>query len=202
MATCTRIPRRTALGTGEEAAESVDPNVADSAQAAAAATAATDTHAHPDVAAEATTVDDKGLSLLENGHMAHVYRPGRVTRRIHPCHPLSPAGPDPYDRRTISHPGRHACCGKRAAGAFGPGHGDSHVASRHRDAGHPAARPVDPWIPGTLTDAEVLRPANLLYDGATDDSRLAGFMYYSTSPVEPEGFAAPTITGTPMVRCA
>ncbi len=36
-----------------------------------------------------------------------------------------------------------------------------------------------------------LRPANLLYDGATDDAPLAGFMYYSTSPVEPEGFAGP-----------
>ena len=55
----------------------------------------------------------------------------------------------------------------------------------------PPPDPSVPWIPGTLTDAEVLRPANLLYDGATDDAPLAGFMYYSTSPVEPEGFAGP-----------
>ena len=36
-----------------------------------------------------------------------------------------------------------------------------------------------------------MRPANLLYDGTHDDARLAGFMYYSMSPDEPEGFAGP-----------
>lgn len=61
-------------------------------------------------------------------------------------------------------------------------------------SGLPEVPPPDPnvpTIPGTLSDAEILRPSNLLYAGSTDDAPLAGFMYYSTSETEPEGFAGP-----------
>jgi len=36
-----------------------------------------------------------------------------------------------------------------------------------------------------------MRPSNLLYAGTTDDAQLAGYMYYSMTPDEPEGFAGP-----------
>src|SRR6185436_2306997 len=75
--------------------------------------------------------------------------------------------------------------GSESAGSFGPGMG-IHMLTPH--IGLPDVPPPDPSVPsirGTLSDAEILRPANLLYDGTTDDAPLAGFMYYSMSPNEP-----------------
>ena len=163
----------------------------DGAQDVATDSAAGDTHAHPDVATEATPVDDKGLSLLENGHMAHVYGPDQsldaftraaLAHQLALTRSIAERFPTLGDARTA---------GSRAAGAFGPGTGIHMSLPTTGMPDIPPPDPAAPWIPGTLTDAEVLRPANLLYDGATDDAPLAGFMYYSTSPVEPEGFAGP-----------
>ena len=180
----------TALGEAP-AVDSVDPDGLETEQAVATDTAAAEAHEHPDAATEATPVDDKGLSLLENGHMAHVYGPDEsldAFTRAALVHQLALT-------RTIAERfptlGDARAAGSRAAGAFGPGMGIHMSLPATGMPDIPPPDPSAPWIPGTLTDAEVLRPANLLYDGATDDAPLAGFMYYSTSPVEPEGFAGP-----------
>ena len=150
-----------------------------------------DTHASTEAAAAATPIDDKGLGLLENGHMAHVYGPDEsldAVTRAALVHQLALTRSIAERFPTL---GDARAAGSRAAGAFGPGMG---IHMSLPAAGMPDIPPPDPsapWIPGTLTDAEILRPANLLYDGTTDDAPLAGFMYYSTSPVEPEGFAGP-----------
>ena len=72
--------------------------------------------------------------------------------------------------------------GYRRAGPFVPGMGTHYIGGVIGDA-------------GAITDAEILRPYALLYDGISHESPLAGFMYLkrAASPggPEPEGFAGP-----------
>ena len=72
--------------------------------------------------------------------------------------------------------------GYRRAGPFIPGLGAHYIGGRSNRT-------------GTLTDAEILAPSTIIYDGTNPYSPIAGFMYMSTatsstSP-EPEGFAGP-----------
>lgn len=164
----------------------------------AAGAAATDEHAvagdghgHGAAPTDGTPVDDKGLAALSNGEMAHEYGPDApldADTRAVLVHQLALTRSIAERFPTL---GDAIAAGSRPAGGYNPGMG---IHMTTPTSGMPEAPPPDPslpTIPGTLSDAEILRPANLLYDGSHDDARLAGFMYYSMSPEEPAGFAGP-----------
>jgi hypothetical protein len=44
---------------------------------------------------------------------------------------------------------------------------------------------------GAMDATDALHPLAIMYDGTSPDSRVAGFMYYSVSADEPQGFAGP-----------
>ncbi|HLM63223.1 MAG TPA: hypothetical protein VK306_02910 [Acidimicrobiales bacterium] len=131
-------------------------------------------HAHGD---EAAAGDDKGLSLLRNGHQhdtgvvaidartqAALDEQLDVTRR------LAEEFPTIADAEAA---------GYRRAGPFAPGLGTHYIAAgiSTTDTG--------------LLDAEALRRPTLIYDGLDPGSPLSGFMYLVASDTEPEGFAGP-----------
>jgi hypothetical protein len=72
--------------------------------------------------------------------------------------------------------------GYRRAGPFLPGLGTHYVGGRMNQS-------------GTMTDADILSPSTIVYDGTKADSPIAGFMYMSTvvgpNSKQPEGFAGP-----------
>jgi hypothetical protein len=72
--------------------------------------------------------------------------------------------------------------GYRRAGPFIPGLGTHYIGGR-------------PMRGSVITDAEILAPATIIFDGTTPDAPIAGFMYMaraaSRSAPEPEGFAGP-----------
>jgi hypothetical protein len=72
--------------------------------------------------------------------------------------------------------------GYRRAGPFLPGLGTHYVGGRNNRT-------------GTLTDADILAPSTIIYDGNAPDSPIAGFMYMSVAvnpnAKPPEGFAGP-----------
>jgi hypothetical protein len=152
---------------------------------------AADGHDHGHGSIAQAPVDDKGLALLSNGEMAHDYGPDQpldATTRAVLVHQLALTRLI-VDRFPTLADAKAA--GSQPAGGFAPGLG-LHMSTPL--TGMPEAPPADaslPSMPGVLSDAEVLRPANLLYAGTSDDSPIAGLMYYSTSPQEPEGFAGP-----------
>jgi hypothetical protein len=160
----------------------------------AADTVSADGHAHgTDGAMSATVpVDDKGLALLSNGEMAHHHyapdQPLDANTRAALVHQLALTRLVADRFPTL---GDAKAAGSTPAGGFNPGLG---IHMSLPKTGLPDVPPPDPsaqTIPGTLTDDQVLRPSNLLYAGSSDDAKLAGFMYYSFSPTEPEGFAGP-----------
>jgi hypothetical protein len=72
--------------------------------------------------------------------------------------------------------------GYRRAGPFIPGLGTHYIGGRTSRS-------------GTLTDADILSPSTIIYDGTAPESPIAGFMYMSRASSratpEPEGFAGP-----------
>jgi hypothetical protein len=42
-----------------------------------------------------------------------------------------------------------------------------------------------------MNEDDLSHPLSIIYDGTSPDSRVAGFMYYSMSATEPQGFAGP-----------
>jgi len=71
--------------------------------------------------------------------------------------------------------------GYRRTGPFIPGLGTHYVGGRTNRT-------------GTLTDADILSPSTIIYDGLKPDSPIAGLMYVSVSArpdATPEGFAGP-----------
>ena len=133
---------------------------------------ARDTHGAP--------VDDKGLALLHNGHHAE----------IGPEQPLSAADRTELSRqmaatievaRRMPTPKEALAAGYHQTGPYMPGIGAHFIkiggASLNGD--------------GVLDDADLQEPLAIIYDGVSPDSRVAGFMYYSTSKTAPSGFAGP-----------
>ena len=124
--------------------------------------------------------DDKGLSLLSNGHHHMI---GTVE------HALSPA-----DRKTLSaqiaatietakkYPtaADALAAGYQQVGPYMPGIGAHYISY----AGGQGLNPD-----GTMDDADLTHPLAIIYDGTDPTSVIAGFMYYSMSPKEPAGFA-------------
>ncbi|MGZ4688242.1 MAG: hypothetical protein ACXWAY_01345 [Acidimicrobiia bacterium] len=127
-----------------------------------------------------TVVDDKGLSLLHNGHHAHIGAE----------QPLSPA-----DRVTLTAqmqatievarrlptPKEAVAAGYRQTGPYMPGIGAHFI-----KIGGASLNPT-----GVMSAEALATPLAIIYDGISPDSRIAGFMYYSMSKEAPAGFAGP-----------
>ena len=121
-------------------------------------------------------IDDKGLSLLTNGHH-HAIRND----------PLDPATQAELDRQlaitrevaaqfpTLADA---AAAGYRRAGGYSPGLGVHYT--------HSGMAELNPA--GTMTDEALRHPQSLIYAGTDPTSPIAGFMYYSMSKIEPTGF--------------
>ena len=127
-----------------------------------------------------TVVDDRGLSLLENGHQhetgpeveldaatqAELDAQLELTRRV---------------AREIPNIAAAEAAGYRRAGPFAPGLGLHYV--------RPSGEGLNP--DGVMDEADLLSPLSIVFDGTGPDAPIAGFMYYSMSTEAPEGFAGP-----------
>jgi hypothetical protein len=127
--------------------------------------------------------DDKGLALLENGEMAHMYGPDepldKATRAVlvHQL-ALTKAAAEKYPTLGAARAG-----GYKPSGAYEPGLG------MHMNGGSGSFGGMNP--DGTISDAMIANPPTIIYDGHTNDAPVAGFMYTTMSEKEPEGFAGP-----------
>ncbi len=125
-------------------------------------------------------VDDKGLSLLHNGHHAS----------IKPEQPLSAADRAELTRqmnvtigvaRRLPTPKDAVAAGYRQTGPYMPGIGAHFI--KIGGASLNAS--------GVMSDEALQTPLAIIYDGVGPDARVAGFMYYSMSKNAPTGFAGP-----------
>jgi hypothetical protein len=128
--------------------------------------------------------DDKGFSLLSNGQHDHsavlheldaatareLDRQLDVTREVARLTPtVAAAEKAGYKRVGPYLPGIGAHYWKGAFGDYGRG---------------------PEWNPdGIVDDTDLRNPLMLIFDGTEPASEIAGFMFYSTKPSEPEGFA-------------
>ena len=134
----------------------------------------------PGMKTSGTKVDDKGLSLLSNGHHKMI-----GTEE----HALNPA-----DRKTLSaqvaatietakkYPTAADALagGYQQVGPYMPGIGAHYISY----AGGQGLNPD-----GAMDAADLAHPLAIIYDGTEPTSVIAGFMYYSMSPKQPTGFA-------------
>jgi hypothetical protein len=141
-----------------------------------ATVAGTGAHVHSAAGVTTTAVDDKGFSLLSNGHHHAIA-----------WHDLDPVTQAELDRQldltrraAARFPtlGDAAAAGYKPAGPYGPGAGIHYI------GGIPGAVTAD----GSLTDDALLNPGTLLFDGIGPDAKLAGLMYSVNTAVEPVGF--------------
>jgi uncharacterized membrane protein len=176
-----------------DSAAAIQPTIAsDTPSAAAAGTAAaptaTDgsaandaTHDHeaapPTAALDDTALDDKGLSLIMNGHQhAHVVQPMDSPTTAMLAEQLARTAELVALYPTVA---AAEAAGYRRQGPYSPGLGTHY--------GKGAATLVG----ATITDDNVLNPM-LIFDGTAPESKLAGFMYIAFGVAgEPEGFAGP-----------
>ena len=136
---------------------------------------ASDGHDH-----STTPVDDKGLSALSNGHH----------------HPIGPE--QPLDAATRAELTRQIAVTQEVAKQY-PTVADAEAAGYHRAGpyspglGAHYIRPTGPGLntDGIMTDAALREPLAIIYAGTDPTSPIAGFMYYSMAPNEPQGFAGP-----------
>jgi len=131
------------------------------------------------VAAPPATVADRGFSDLDNGHQAIVgqfYQPMNGTTRVQLQHQLELARQVAMQYPTVKDA---VAAGYRRQGPFAPGLGAHYSNSAYLVHSFTSV-PV-------MTDAEVLHPAMLIYDGTHPDSRIAGLMYMAIG--YPQGFA-------------
>ena len=129
--------------------------------------------------------DDRGWSKVENG-MQHDMTPEVPLAKLPPAtrvellRQLSLTMDVIRKFPTVK---EAEAAGYRRAGPFIPGLGTHYVSSRMPRGG------------GALTDADILNPATIIYDGLKPESPIAGFMYMAVSMTgpgkEPEGFAGP-----------
>jgi len=136
----------------------------------------------PTKGATAAPVDDRGFSKLDNGHQAETNvftQPLDPTTRLALAHQLTLARQVAMRYPTVA---AAEAAGWRRAGPFAPGLG-AHYFKYSGDNG-------SGYVPnGAMTDANVLKPASLIYDGTKPTSRIAGLMYLGSGLGFPEGFA-------------
>jgi hypothetical protein len=122
-------------------------------------------------------VDDKGLSLIMNGHQhEHVVQPMDSPTTAMLAHQLARTAELVALYPTIA---AAEAAGYRRQGPYSPGLGTHY------------GKGGGTLVGATITDDNVLNPM-LIFDGTDQDSKLAGFMYiaFGTAGV-PEGFAGP-----------
>ncbi len=155
----------------------------DGAAAVAAGTTgavAADGHVHGGAAAAAAAPvvsNDRGLSLLTNGHH-------HTIREL----PMSPATQDRLKAQlaiTRQVAERYPtvadveAAGYTRAGPFSPGLGVHYI--------RPDAYGLN--FDGVVDNQDLRHPLSIIYDGSDPTSEVAGFMYYATTSTPPEGFA-------------
>jgi hypothetical protein len=126
--------------------------------------------------------DDRGLSLLTNGHHHAITQQAldaptqallddqlRATRAIARQYP------------TVADA---EAAGYRRAGPFSPGLGAHYL----------KYGPAELNADGVIDGDDASHPLAIIYDGTDPDSAVAGFMFYSTGQFEPQGFAGPNDT--------
>ena len=146
------------------------------------------THSHDDGTAAAAghdhgataTTDDKGLSALSNGHH-HVIGPeqpldaatrAQLTQQIAITQDVAKMYP------TVA---AAEAAGYHRAGPYSPGLGAHYI--------RPSGEGLN--VDGVMDDADLRAPLSIIYAGTNPDSPIAGYMYYSMSKDEPQGFAGP-----------
>jgi hypothetical protein len=129
----------------------------------------------------AAPVADRGFSQLDNGHQAIVgqfYQPMSAATRLVLQHQLMLARAVAMKYPTVKDA---VAAGYRRQGPFAPGLG-AHYSN--------SAFLVRSFTSVTvMSDAEVLHPAMLIYDGTHPNSQIAGLMYMALG--YPQGFAGP-----------
>ncbi len=135
-------------------------------------------HAHSD----ATAVDDRGFSLLENGvqHSHTFEQPVSPADRVELARQLTLTREVALQYPTVKDA---EAAGLRRAGPFSPGLGAHYI--NFRTAG--SSYNVD----GVMSDDDIRHPLAYIYDGTKPDSHIAGLFYMSGDPNLPEGFAGP-----------
>jgi hypothetical protein len=164
----------------EHVHDATTPTAANGTRAAGALQAGDATTATPNHAHTATTAaNDKGFSLLMNGHQ-HSQTPqpiDAVTTAVL-AHQLARTSELVARYPTVA---AAEAAGYTRNGPFSPGLG------AHYGKG------IDTYIPGgVIDDTTILKPM-LIYDGTDPDARLVGFMYMGSAANggPPEGFAGP-----------
>jgi hypothetical protein len=124
--------------------------------------------------------DDKGLSLLSNGHHEEIgpEEPLTTTERAELARQIDATI---EVARRMPTPREAVAAGYQQTGPYMPGIGAHFIkiggASLNAD--------------GVLDPEDLQTPLAVIYDGVEPDSRVAGFMYYSMSKEAPAGFAGP-----------
>lgn len=122
--------------------------------------------------------DDKGLSVLANGHHHEIVQ-----------YDLDPATEAALDEqlkvtrqvaRTYPTVADAEAAGYRRAGPYSPGLGAHYI----------KYGPAEINADGVVEGDDLLHPLAILYDGTEPDSAVAGFMYYSMAGTEPQGFVS------------
>jgi hypothetical protein len=122
--------------------------------------------------------DDKGFSLLHNGQHEH-------TTMIHKLDDPTKAelarqlAITTEIARRIPTVAAARAAGYNRVGPYFPGIG-AHFMREYA--------PLTTIPDGIVDDVDLNNPFMLIFNGTSPASRIAGFMYYSTSPVEPAGF--------------
>jgi len=140
-------------------------------------------HAAPAAAGSAHThtvaaADDKGFSLLSNGQHEH-------TTMVH--HLDGPTKAEEERQLAITREvarqmptvAAAVAAGYNRVGPYFPGIG-AHFMREYA--------PLTTIPDGVVDDVDLHNPFMLIFDGTQPTARITGFMYYSTSPVEPAGF--------------
>lgn len=133
------------------------------------------THVHD--AAVPAAIDDKGLSLIMNGHQhAHVVEPMDSTTTAILAGQLARTAELVALYPTIA---VAEAAGYRRQGPYSPGLGTHY------------GKGASTLVGATITDDNILNPM-LIFDGTAPDSKLAGFMYIAFGVAGvPDGFAGP-----------
>jgi len=120
--------------------------------------------------------DDKGLSLLTNGHHQEIVQyeldpetQAALDVQIEMSKQVAAMYPTVADAEAA---------GYRRAGPYSPGLGAHYIKYGPREMN----------ADGVVDGEDALHPLAIIYDGTEPGSEVAGFMYYSMSPTEPQGF--------------
>jgi hypothetical protein len=151
--------------------------------------AATPASAQPTAAGAAATghthtaaVDDRGFSLLENGHQhtPAFEKPVDPATRVELARQLAITRTVALQYPTVKN---IEAAGFHRVGPFIPGLGAHYM--KFSDA------VVSLNSDGVVDDNDLRHPIMWIYDGIDPTSRVSGLMYYSMSRAEPQGFAGP-----------